>query len=59
MLTRIMANVREGPGISTPSVRVVPQGITLRLYARSGSWMQVGDQEPWGWIHASLVAPVP
>jgi hypothetical protein len=39
-----------------PSVRVVPQGTALRVFAQApGGWYQVGDVVPWGWVHESML----
>ncbi len=47
------ANLHDGP--HGASVRVVPQGTALRIFgAAPGGWYQVGDTEPWGWVHESM-----
>jgi hypothetical protein len=40
-----------------PVLRVVPKGAELRIFAQAaGGWYQVGDgEQPWGWIHGSLL----
>jgi len=39
-----------------PSVRVIAQGTTLRVFAQApGGWYQVGDTAPWGWVHESML----
>jgi hypothetical protein len=39
-----------------PTIRVVPQGTTLRVFAQApGGWYQVGDTTPWGWVHESML----
>jgi hypothetical protein len=36
-------------------LRTLPRGLELQLYGRApGGWLQVGDAEPWGWVHSSL-----
>ena len=51
------ANLRSGPGGSWPVLSVVPRGQILTVFDRApGGWLQVGGQEPWGWIHGSLLA---
>lgn len=48
------ANIHAAP--HGPSVRVVPQGTVMRIFATaSGGWYQVGDTAPWGWVHDSMV----
>ena len=38
------------------SVRVVPQGTVMRVFAQApGGWYQVGDTAPWGWVHDSML----
>ena len=47
------ANVHASP--HGPSVRVVPQGTALRIFAAApGGWYEVGDTAPWGWVHESM-----
>ncbi|MGO4389057.1 SH3 domain-containing protein [Microvirga sp. 2YAF29] len=53
------ANVRTGPDRSTTSVRVVPVGTRLKVFERQGAWARVGDAQPWGWIHSSLLRQAP
>ncbi|MDJ0389172.1 SH3 domain-containing protein [Roseomonas sp. E05] len=51
-------NVRAHPNGGGMVLRVVEQGFTLRVFAEApGGWLQVGDTEPWGWLHESLVTP--
>ncbi len=53
IIMRQNANVHASP--HGPSVRVVPQGTALRLFgAAPGGWYEVGDTEPWGWVHESM-----
>jgi hypothetical protein len=47
------ASVRAGPGGSAPVLRPVSKGTAVRVFARSGSWLEIGDGEPWGWVHDS------
>ena len=36
-------------------LRTLPRGLELQLSGRApGGWLQVGDAEPWGWVHSSL-----
>lgn len=48
------ANVHAAP--HGASVRVVPQGTVMRIFATApGGWYQVGDTAPWGWVHESMM----
>ena len=58
-VTRQQANVRAEPNGTAAIVRTAPKSATLRVYARNGTWIWVGDTQPWGWIHASLLDQVP
>jgi hypothetical protein len=54
--TRGPANVRATPGGGGEVVRVAPRGTTLNVFGEaSGGWLQVGESEPWGWLHNSMV----
>jgi len=53
--TRVGANVRSLPNGSGDVLRAVPAGTVLRVHARSGGWVRVGGEEPWGWVHSSLL----
>lgn len=56
--TRQHANLRASPGGGGAVLRVVPPGSSFRVFGEaSGGWYQVGDTEPWGWIHGSLLDP--
>ena len=55
MLIRSPANLREQPQAGAKVLRTLPRGLELQLYGRApGGWLQVGDAEPWGWVHSSL-----
>jgi hypothetical protein len=57
LLIRSPANLRERPQAGATVLRVLPRGLELQLHGRApGGWLQVGDAEPWGWVHASLTA---
>ena len=48
------ANLHADP--QGPSVRVVPQGTALHVFAQApGGWVQVGDTAPIGWVHESML----
>ena len=37
-------------------LRILPRGQSLRLLDRApGGWVQVGDPQPIGWVHSSLL----
>ncbi|MBR0643280.1 SH3 domain-containing protein [Plastoroseomonas hellenica] len=56
--TRQHANLRSNPAGGGAVLRVVPPGSSLRVFGEApGGWYQVGDTEPWGWIHGSLLDP--
>jgi hypothetical protein len=52
--THSAANLRASPGGEV--VGTVPRSRSLRVFDRApGGWMQVGNDTPEGWIHASLL----
>jgi hypothetical protein len=55
------ANLRGGPSSDHPVLRILPRGTVMQVFREApGGWYQVGDAQPWGWMHASmLVAPPP
>jgi hypothetical protein len=49
-------NLRSSPAGGGAVLRVVPRGTNLRVFAEApGGWYQVGDTEPTGWIHGSML----
>ncbi|MFC3127747.1 SH3 domain-containing protein [Pseudoroseomonas globiformis] len=50
-------NLRAHPNGGGALLRIVPSGTTVKVYGHaSGGWLQVGDaQQPWGWMHNSLM----
>lgn len=49
-------NLRSHPNGGGDVLRVISQGADLQVFGQApGGWLQVGDKEPWGWIHGSLV----
>lgn len=54
--TRQRGNVRVGPDRSAAVVRVAEAGATVVVFGRQRDWVQVGDDQPWGWMHTSLLA---
>jgi hypothetical protein len=59
LTTAQAANVRSGPDRSATSMRIAPVGTSVNVFERQGDWVQVGDAQPWGWIHSSLLKRVP
>lgn len=49
-------NVRSAPSGAAPVVRTASAGTALRVFSQSGAWYEVGDTQPWGFVHASLLA---
>jgi len=57
-VTRGPANLRDQPAGSGVVLRVIPRGAALQVFAEApGGWLQLGEGEPWGWVHASLLEP--
>jgi hypothetical protein len=49
-------NLRSNPAGGGTVLRVVPRGTRLRVFAEApGGWYQVGEAEPVGWIHGSML----
>lgn len=51
--------VRVGANGNSAVVRTAPSGARLRVFARNAGWVQVGEEEPWGWVYSGLVDPSP
>ncbi|MGO4677661.1 DUF4236 domain-containing protein [Bosea sp. 2YAB26] len=49
------ANVRSGPVRSSASLRVAPKGAIVSVFRRDGRWIEVGDEQPWGWVNTVLL----
>ncbi|MGO4669744.1 SH3 domain-containing protein [Bosea sp. 2RAB26] len=49
------ANVRSGPVRSSSSLRVAPKGMVVTVFRRDGRWIEVGDDQPWGWVNMVLL----
>ncbi len=50
------ANLRGGPLGGEAVLSVVPRGTVLSVFGRApGGWVRVGEGEPWGWIHGSML----
>ena len=56
---KMSANVRVSADSNAQVLRTVPQGAILRVFNRSAGWVQVGEDEPWGWIFSGLVEKIP
>jgi hypothetical protein len=53
---RSAANLRAQPSSGSEVLRTLPRGASLTLFGEApGGWLQVGEAEPWGWVHGSLV----
>jgi hypothetical protein len=51
------ANVRAGPSGAAVVLRTAPRGHVLSVFDRApGGWVRVGEAEPWGWVHSTLLA---
>lgn len=51
------ANLRKGPANTYAVLRVTRRGETFRVFGHAlGGWVEVGDDQPQGWIHSSLLA---
>jgi hypothetical protein len=49
-------NIRSMPGGGGAVVRVVPRASVLRVFAEApGGWLQVGEDQPFGWVHGSVL----
>ncbi|MFH5926552.1 SH3 domain-containing protein [Roseomonas xinghualingensis] len=49
-------NLRSSPAGGGTVLRVLPRGTRLRVFAEApGEWYQVGEVEPIGWIHGSML----
>ena len=57
---RRSGNLRAAPAASAAVVRVIPRGTALRVFGEApGGWHRVGETEPAGWVHASLMDIAP
>lgn len=49
-------NLRARPNGGGEVLTVLPRGESVRVFATApGGWLQVGESEPRGWVHSSLV----
>jgi DNA-binding helix-hairpin-helix protein with protein kinase domain len=51
--------VRAAANGNSAVVRTAPNGARLRVFSRAGGWVQVGEEEAWGWVYSGLVDTVP
>ncbi|WP_082012931.1 SH3 domain-containing protein [Belnapia sp. F-4-1] len=50
-------NIRNQPGGGGAVVRIVPRASTLRVFGEApGGWLQVGEDQPFGWVHGSMLS---
>ena len=49
--------IRAAPNGNSAIVRTASGGAKLRVFSRSAGWLQVGEEEPWGWVYSGLVEP--
>ena len=57
MVARQAANVREAPNLAAAVARTLPSGFALNVFGQSNGWIQVGGDQPWGWVYSGLLAP--
>lgn len=50
-----VANVRPSPSTSAAPVSTLPAGKVVAVFETSGDWLRIGDNEPMGWIHKSVI----
>lgn len=49
-------NIRAQPGGGGAVVRIVPRASTLRVFGEApGGWLEVGEDQPFGWVHGSML----
>jgi hypothetical protein len=49
-------NVRSSPAGGGAIVRIVPRASVLRVFGEApGGWLQVGEDQPFGWLHNSML----
>jgi len=53
---RSRANIRQAPNLEAPVLRVLAPGTPLNVFAEAdGGWLQVGEQQPFGWMHETVL----
>lgn len=53
------ANVRTKPDRNAPVGSTAKAGARYAVFSRDGEWLEVGDKEPVGWVHGSVVEILP
>jgi Bacterial SH3 domain len=49
-------NIRSQPGGGGAVVRIVPRASVLHVFGEApGGWLQVGEDQPFGWVHESML----
>jgi hypothetical protein len=49
-------NIRSHPRGGGAVVRIVPRASVLRVFGEApGGWFQVGEDQPFGWVHGSML----
>ncbi|MDO9710038.1 SH3 domain-containing protein [Paracraurococcus lichenis] len=49
-------NIRSSPTGGGAVVRIVPRASTLRVFGEApGGWLEVGEDQPFGWVHGSML----
>ena len=59
VVTLQRANLRTEPSTSAAVIRTVAPGVTFRVFRRNIGWVQVGNEQPAGWIGETLLGPTP
>jgi hypothetical protein len=50
------SNIRASPDLGAPVARSAAPSTTLKVFGEApGGWFQVGDDQPFGWIHRSAL----
>ncbi|MBP2302782.1 DUF4236 domain-containing protein [Azospirillum picis] len=49
------ANVRRDAGANAPVLRTARRGERFSVFSQKEDWLEIGDTQPAGWIHRSLV----
>jgi hypothetical protein len=50
-------NLRSNPNGGGEVLRVLSAGSTAQIFGEApGGWLQVGEGQPWGWVHGSMVS---
>ncbi len=58
-IRHVDANVRAEPSSASPVVTHEHVGKRLNVFQRQGTWVQIGEQSPIGWVHQSLLGAAP